>query len=149
MMFVYSILDKFNFINDNQKTKFKKMCNFIFKNEKLKGKIFFDVTVVDSKESQKINYEKRGINQATDVISFALWDHSEIKTQLLGEIFINYNKVISQAKDYGHSTDRELFFLLSHGIYHLLGYDHQTKDEEKIMMNKQYESLGIIGLKDR
>ena len=148
-MFVYSILDKFNFVNDNWKTKFKKMCDFIFKIEKLSGDIYFDVTIVDSNESQKINFERRGIDRETDVISFAFWDNSEIKTELLGEIFINHNKVVSQAKEYGHSIDREFFFLMSHGIYHLLGYDHKTSEEEKIMINKQYDSLKIIDLGKR
>lgn len=148
-MFIFSILDNYNFVDEQKKSKLKTMVDYIFESEKLSGDIFFDITIVDKKESHKINLERRGKDRDTDVISFAFWDNSEIKTPLLGEIFLNYEKVISQSEEYGHSLERELFFLLSHGVYHLLGYDHLTKEEEEIMMNKQYKSLETIGLGKR
>ena len=57
--------------------------------------------------------------------------------RVLGEIFVSIDKMKEQAKLYGHSETRELCFLCVHGLFHLLGYDHQTKDEEAIMFGKQ------------
>ena len=59
---------------------------------------------------------------------------------------ISKDKVIEQAKEYGHSLKRELFFLVTHGIYHLLGYDHMTEEEEKVMFKKQEDVLNEYGI---
>ena len=61
--------------------------------------------------------------------------------RVLGDIYISIDKARSQAKEYGHSLLRELSFLAVHGFYHLLGYDHMTEEEEKIMFSKQEEVL--------
>lgn len=84
-------------------------------------------------------------NYVTDVISFSMWDSiNSLKTPLLGEIFLCKEKVISQAIEFNHSFDREIMFLISHGIFHLLGYDHQNNEEEKEMLNKQYNVLEYL-----
>ena len=61
--------------------------------------------------------------------------------RVLGDIYISIDKAISQAEEYGHSLLRELSFLAVHGFYHLLGYDHMTEEEEKVMFSKQEEVL--------
>lgn len=61
--------------------------------------------------------------------------------RVLGDIYISIDKARSQAEEYGHSLLRELSFLAVHGFYHLLGYDHMTEEEEKIMFSKQEEVL--------
>ena len=66
---------------------------------------------------------------------------------MLGDIYISLDKAHSQAKEYGHSFKRELSFLAVHGFYHLLGYDHMTEEEEKIMFGKQEEVLQEFGIK--
>ena len=66
---------------------------------------------------------------------------------ILGDIYISLDKAKSQSKEYGHSLLRELSFLAVHGFYHLLGYDHQTKEEEEVMFKKQEEVLEIYGIK--
>ena len=62
----------------------------------------------------------------------------------MGDIFISYEKIIEQANQYGHSILREFAFLVTHGIYHLLGFDHMTKEEEKVMFDKQEKILEIL-----
>ncbi len=111
----------------------------------------FSVIFVDSEMIHEINKEYRGIDRTTDVISFALkdsedqYERTEELEEELGDIFINVDRVYLQAKEYGHSFDRELSFLFTHGLLHLLGYDHQNVEEEKIMFALQDEILyGII-----
>ena len=90
---------------------------------------------------RKINREYRNIDAVTDVISFALLDSEdtiEYEDRVeLGDIFINRNRVLSQAEEYGHSVKREFVFLFVHGLLHLLGYDHMNEEEEKIMFDLQ------------
>lgn len=105
---------------------------------------------VSNERIHEINRLYRNVDRPTDVITFALEDHKEIETpevRVLGDIYISVDKVVEQAKLYGHSRKRELFFLVTHGIYHLLGYDHMTEEEEKVMFQKQKEVLEEYGVK--
>ena len=127
----------------------KKIIEYALKHENIKN-VEFNVIFVDSKTIRKINKECRGIDKVTDVISFALEDNEEIKFEfgrLLGDIYICTDKMREQAKDYGHSLIREQGFLTIHGLLHLLGYDHMTKEEEEIMFKKQELILDGYGLK--
>ena len=101
-----------------------------------------NIIIVDNEEIKKINKEYRNIDNVTDVISFALED-VEFKTpfRILGDIYISYEKVKEQALKYEHSEKRELYFLATHGLLHLLGYDHMNEKEEKIMFDLQKELL--------
>ncbi len=110
---------------------------------------YISVTLVDNEFIHNINREYRKIDRPTDVISFAFLDGDENKDKIfhskqmavLGEIYISYDKAREQATAYGHSLDRELKFLFVHGLLHLLGYDHMTEDDEKIMFSLQEEIL--------
>ena len=62
----------------------------------------------------------------------------------MGDIFICYDKILEQSQNYGHSVLREFSFLVTHGIYHLLGYDHMTKEDEKEMFDKQEKILELL-----
>lgn len=128
----------------------KKIINFALKHENLNN-VTFNVIFVDSDKITKLNRDYRGIDRETDVISFALEDgEANINFEfgrLLGDIYICVPKMKAQAQEYGHSLDREMGFLTIHGLLHLLGYDHMTKDEEKIMFAKQEEILNAYGLK--
>ena len=97
---------------------------------------------------RRINREYRNIDKATDVISFALLDDEETVEYEddieLGDIFINRNRVISQAEEYGHSVKREFVFLFVHGLLHLFGYDHMNKEDEKIMFGLQKKIVGDL-----
>lgn len=108
-------------------------------------------TVVDNEEIRAINKKHRNIDKATDVLSFPLIDWSEqqsLPTYLpLGDIVLSMEKAIEQATAYGHSAEREISFLTAHSMLHLLGYDHETADEEKIMIARQKEIMAKTGLK--
>ena len=102
------------------------------------------VIFVDDQRIHEINKEYRKIDRSTDVISFALEDEKRenfTKIRLLGDIYISIDKAKEQAISYEHSLERELSFLAVHGLLHLLGYDHMTKEDEKIMFTKQKEIL--------
>lgn len=122
-----------------------------YASEKLSLKnVMFNVIIIDNDSIHKINKEYRGIDRPTDVITFALEDNKKIDTpevRILGDIYISYDKVISQAKEYGHSTKRELCFLGVHGLLHLLGYDHMNKKDEEEMFSLQKELLDSYGIK--
>ena len=128
----------------------KKIINFALKHENLNN-VIFNVIFVDRDKITELNRDYRGIDRETDVISFALEDgEANINFEfgrLLGDIYICVPKMKAQAQEYGHSETREMGFLTIHGLLHLLGYDHMTKEEEKIMFAKQEEILNAYGLK--
>ena len=112
--------------------------------EKLEN-VIFNVIIVDNDYIHELNKNYRNIDRETDVITFALEDEKDmvapVGERVLGDIYISIDKAISQAEEYGHSLLRELSFLAVHGFYHLLGYDHMTEEEEKVMFSKQEEVL--------
>lgn len=112
--------------------------------EKLEN-VIFNVIIVDNDYIHELNKNYRNIDRETDVITFALEDEKDmvapVGERVLGDIYISIDKAISQAEEYGHSLLRELSFLAVHGFYHLLGYDHMTEEEEKVMLSKQEEVL--------
>lgn len=104
----------------------------------------FNIIFVSNDEIHSINREYRNTDRVTDVISFALEDNEEeaFKSyRLLGDIYIAIDVAYDQALEYNHSREREVCFLATHGILHLLGYDHMTIEEEKEMFGKQEELL--------
>ena len=128
----------------------KEIIAFVLKKEQV-DKPILNMILVDNKTIHKINKEYRNIDRETDVISFALEDEDSVINasgyRILGDIYISIDKALEQAKLYRHSFKRELCFLAVHGIYHLLGYDHMTKEEETIMFKKQEEALDEFGIK--
>ncbi len=111
----------------------------------------FNLIIVDNDYIHELNKNYRGIDRETDVITFALEDEDTLivgdNERILGDIYISIDRARSQAVDYGHSFLRELSFLAVHGFYHLLGYDHQTKEEEEVMFKKQEEVLESYGIR--
>ncbi len=113
----------------------------------------FAIIIVDNHRIQEINREYRQIDAITDVISFALNDDLDeddpglgINDAFLGDIIISYDKAIDQANEYGHSFEREFVFLALHGFLHLIGYDHQTPDQESEMFSIQEQILNQMKL---
>ena len=116
--------------------------------------IEYDVEVscvlVDDERIHEINREYRHIDRSTDVISFAMEDNDQFYVEgmprTLGDIFISVDHAKKQAEEYGHSLRREMCFLFTHGILHLLGYDHMTDEQEKEMFGLQDEILGALSI---
>ena len=100
----------------------------------------FTIIFVTKEEIHELNKQYRGVDRVTDVISFALEDVNDVSLsdiRVLGDIYICIDRMKEQALEYGHSETRELSFLTVHGLLHLLGYDHQTKEEEEVMFNQR------------
>ena len=121
------------------------------------------ISFVGSEEMRSLNNEYRGIDKETDVLSFPMVEfmEEELEEELeeededaeyideeiaLGDIVISMKSVREQAEDYGHSINRELAFLLVHGMLHLLGYDHEDEASEKEMFDKQEAILQEMNL---
>lgn len=109
----------------------------------------FTIIFVTKEEIHELNKQYRGVDRVTDVISFALEDVNDVSltdVRVLGDIYICIDRMKEQALEYGHSETRELSFLTVHGLLHLLGYDHQTKEEEEIMFNLQRKILSDLNI---
>jgi len=119
------------------------------------------VTLVDDEAIHELNREQRGVDRATDVLSFPLLDwHDGIGAALevwdrdprngavlLGDVVISVEHVRAQAQEYGHSFDRECGYLTVHSIFHLLGYDHVDGEKRRRKMREKEENvLSALGL---
>lgn len=117
------------------------------------------VMLVDNEEIHTLNKLHRGIDRATDVLSFPLLEYDEDGNViedlldvnekgevLLGDIVISLERAAEQAAEYGHSMQREVGFLTVHSMLHLLGYDHMTPEEETVMFDYQNKILNQMGL---
>ena len=106
--------------------------------------------LVDDERIHEINREYRHIDRSTDVISFAMEDNDQFYVEgmprTLGDIFISVDHAKKQAEEYGHSLRREMCFLFTHCILHLLGYDHMTDEQEKEMFGLQDQILGALSI---
>ncbi len=144
-MIDYTIIDEFGYDED-----YKYLDNMLESAECLLGFTgIFNIIFIDDKKMQEMNLQYRGIDATTDVLSFALNDEEEnfkSEVNVLGDIFISIPRMKSQAIEYNHSEKRELSFLCIHGLLHLLGYDHMTKEDESIMFNLQKEVLDGAGI---
>ncbi len=143
-----NVINKYNDGIEDQKT-LEDFIKYCIKKLKLKN-VMFNVIIINNQEIHKLNKNYRNIDRPTDVITFALEDFDDgikLSIRMLGDVYISYDKVISQANEYNHSKTRELCFLAIHGLLHLLGYDHMNKEEEKIMFSLQKELLDSYGIK--
>lgn len=158
-VYIENLQDKVE-IKDDIIKLMNESVEIIMENEKFTDAYNIDVMIVDNERIRQINSEYRNIDKPTDVLSFPIVDmyDREIKTSLgdidkdegaivLGDIVISIEKAVEQALEYGHSLEREIIFLLTHGVYHLLGYDHDNEEREKKMLGKQNAVLDKMGLK--
>lgn len=123
--------------------KLNKYLKFVVKKLDIE-KAIFNIIFVSNEEIHRINKEYRNADRVTDVISFALEDNKDIVYEdfrLLGDIYIAIDVAYNQAVEYNHSREREVCFLATHGILHLLGYDHMNEEEEKEMFSLQEKLL--------
>lgn len=107
------------------------------------------IILVKSKKIREINRDYRNIDRVTDVISFAINDVEDDYEMMemekeLGDVFINVDYAYSQAKEYGHSFEREFAFLFTHGLLHCLGYDHMVKEDEEVMFKIQNKIIDQV-----
>lgn len=110
----------------------------------------FSLVLVSDRQIRVLNRDWMGKDKPTDVLSFPLSLEPPPSPELpweVGEIMISLQRAQQQARDYGHSFDRELAFLFVHGMLHVLGFDHMTPDEEKDMFGRQTHILNAAGFK--
>ena len=133
----------------------KKVLDKCFEEEGLlDSKLIMTITFTTPEEIRKINKKYRKIDRATDVLSFPMFEKDELDEKIknkdflyedvLGDIIISIDKVREQAEDYGHSFERELSYMLVHGFYHLMGYDHIEEEDKKIMRPKEEKILNEL-----
>lgn len=115
--------------------KYKKIATIISEFLNISKPLFFDVTFTSLNQIHKINKEKRDVDKPTDVISFSLWDYDTYRTELLGDIFICYQFCLNEAKENKWSIEYEFCLMFTHGLLHLLQFNHSNKDEEKEMFD--------------
>lgn len=139
-----------NFGDKNLKQKITEIYEIALKETHNKNNIVIDVTIVGRNTIKELNREHRNVDRVTDVLSFPLLENEELKSDLmhdeniqteLGDIVICKSRAIEQAKEYGHSLERELCFLALHGFLHVLGYDHMQKEDEMVMFPLQDKIL--------
>lgn len=99
------------------------------------------VLITDNEGIRELNRDFRNIDSATDVLSFPAGEEFESETAMLGDIAISLPRAEEQAEEYGHSLERELAFLTTHGMLHLLGYDHMNAEDETEMRRLQTKIL--------
>ncbi len=128
-----------------------------FQEEKLQdSKLYITVTFTNPRNIQNINKNYRNIDKPTDVLSFPMFQREEIEQKIkdnnfthediLGDIIISIPRVEQQANEYGHSFERELSYMLVHGFYHLMGYDHIEEQDKKEMREKEEKVLSILNI---
>ena len=128
---------------------YKEIVNAIVNKLSIDGDVELSVIITDNIGIKEISNIYRDKDYPTDILSFPT-DYKEMKKligyNLLGDIYLSYEKVESQALEFGHSSKREWSYLFAHGVLHLLGYDHKTKDEEDEMNSIAYDTMKEIGV---
>ena len=107
------------------------------------------LSFVDNKEIHDLNKQFRGIDRPTDVLSFPMLSYEfdiELEEESLGDIVISLEKALEQSKEYNHSFEREVCFLVCHSTFHLLGYDHDTEENTKQMRSKEEYILNELNI---
>ncbi|MGM0445468.1 MAG: rRNA maturation RNase YbeY [Bacillota bacterium] len=128
---------------DIDKSLYKDFENIITKATEMEGYDGGEISIalVDNVKIKELNKKFRKKDEVTDVLSFPMDE------EILGDIIISAERALSQSKDYGHSFKREICYLVTHGILHLLGYDHKTEGEKKEMRKKEERILKELEIK--
>lgn len=123
----------------------RRCCNAVLRMEKFEGSVEVSVTFVNNQQIKEYNAQYRNKNIETDVLSFPMGENGvydinpETGAKILGDIVISIEKAQEQAKAYGHSLQREVGFLTAHSMLHLLGYDHENNNLERVRMREKEE----------
>jgi len=115
--------------------------------------LYVNIIFTNPDKIRQTNKEYRNVDKETDVLSFPMFEKEEILNyeakqwqEVLGDIMISIERVQEQAKEYGHSFERELAYMMVHGFYHLMGEDHIEEDDKVIMRQKEENILSKLGI---
>ena len=146
------------YVDFSENKKLEELINKVleecFKTEKIDSyNLYISVTLTNPEYIRKLNKEYRQIDKETDVLSFSMFEKDEIKSlenlefeETLGDIVISVQRVEEQSKEYGHSFERELAYMVVHGFYHLMGEDHMNDEEKEIMRAKEENVLNKLNI---
>lgn len=151
-------------LTEDEQSLFGTLIGAVLAHEGCSYEASVSLLITDGEKIREYNRQYRGIDRETDVLSFPAVDYEkpsdfslaeadetayfdqETGELILGDIMLNAERVVSQAEEYGHSIRREYAFLLTHSLLHLLGYDHETREQEKEMFTRQEEILAGLGI---
>ena len=146
-----------NFLDIEESQEYISLINIVtekcFEEEDLKYKnLYINIVLTNPENIRRINKEHRNIDKETDVLSFPMFEKEELKNRVnlhhdvLGDVVISIKKVQEQSIEYGHSFERELAYMIVHGFYHLMGYDHMEEADKKIMRQKEENILQKLNI---
>ncbi|OPF51990.1 rRNA maturation RNase YbeY [Clostridium baratii] len=152
-------------IDEEFQNKLEEVINFALKEEEVIVQAEISMLFVDNEEIREINNDTRGIDRATDVLSFPMLDYEDKKVfkemykdkefnetfmdgeeLVLGDIVLSLERALEQSEEYNHSFTREACYLVVHSVLHLLGYDHMEDEEKKVMRKREEEILGKLDI---
>lgn len=149
----------YNGVEEN--VEYEKIINLVidkcFSVEKLeKLNLYISITLTTPEEIRKINNEFRNIDKETDVLSFPMFEKNELDEMVqagkneipetIGDVIVSIERVQEQAKEYGHGFERELAYMVVHGFYHLMGYDHIVEEDKVVMRAKEENVLNKLNI---
>lgn len=149
----------YNGVKEN--AEYKKIIDLVsekcFSVEKLENlNLYISITLTTPAEIRKINNQFRNIDKETDVLSFPMFEKNELDEMVqagkndipetIGDVIVSIERVQEQAKEYGHSFERELAYMIVHGFYHLMGYDHMVEEDKVIMRAKEENVLNMLNI---
>lgn len=151
-------LTEINFLDVDETKEYDKIVGQViekcFEEENLLNKnLYVNIVLTTAEQIKNINKEHRGIDKETDVLSFPMFEANEIENinpeteDVLGDVVISLEQIKKQAKEYGHTLERELAYMLVHSFYHLMGYDHMKEEDKKIMRAKEDIILEKLNIK--
>ena len=152
-------------VNDEFVKQIEEVIDFALKEEEVNIPYEISLLFVDNDEIRDINRDNRGIDKATDVLSFPMLEYEDNKVfkdiylnfqfnevyldgedLVLGDIVLSLEKALEQSVEYNHSFAREASYLVVHSVLHLLGYDHMEDVEKKIMRTREEEILNKLNI---
>ncbi len=152
---MYEIIYKDIEENQEYESTIKKVVEKCFEEEGLNNtKLCLTITLTNPENIREINNSYRNIDKETDVLSFPMFERDELNEKIvkndfehediLGDIVVSIDRVKEQAIEYGHSFERELSYMIVHGFYHVMGYDHIKEEDKKIMRPKEEKILNEL-----
>lgn len=131
------------------------IIEYAMETEHLTGDYEVSLSVVSAEQIRELNANFRQIDRITDVLSFPMYEREELdeieeKKEYedyevnIGDIVLCYDRAVEQAKEYGHSLKREICYLVTHSIFHLLGYDHMEEEEKQMMRTREEQVLSYF-----
>ena len=149
-------------LSEEDNATLQAVADAVYKAEKQKINLYVDVSFVSAEDIRALNKDNRNVDAVTDVLSFPMLEgvkgniikkkdnildyDPDMKAVFLGSVAICREKIAAQAKEYGHSVERETAYLFAHSLFHLFGYDHIAEDDKKEMRQREDSVMNALGI---